>query len=148
MNSQTEDTDIISRLETAIAEDCEAIDPETAFDEMLDETYSFDRVGGPFDMMVPSRVLREMDPIAYRCGVADYSASMQWCEVGHAYYEQNEIERRKDALIEEWEGRESDLETEIDDHDPETDEPGELNALKAELESVRADLATLKAHSF
>jgi hypothetical protein len=40
------------------------------YDEMLDELYSPISVGGvEFD---PSRVLKELDPIAYRCGFNDW----------------------------------------------------------------------------
>jgi hypothetical protein len=43
-----------------------------SYDEMLDETYSFECVGGPFEHLNASRVLEAADQIGYRCGYSDY----------------------------------------------------------------------------
>ena len=48
-------------------------DDTTSYDESLDDCYTFDEVGGPFKGMSPARVLSEVDPTAYRCGLNDYN---------------------------------------------------------------------------
>lgn len=50
-------------------------DRDQRFRDMLDECYSFKGVGGPFEHMLPSCVLEEMDPVAFRCGVNDFEDS-------------------------------------------------------------------------
>lgn len=49
-----------------------ALDMDSRYDDMLDECYSFEDVGGPFASMLPSNVLSECDPVAYRCGFNDW----------------------------------------------------------------------------
>lgn len=51
------------------------IDPDNhieAYNEMLDECYDLSKVGGPFEHMSASYVLKECDETAYRCGLNDY----------------------------------------------------------------------------
>lgn len=93
-----------STFDDAVAGELKAIDTGTAYDEMLDECFSFESVGGPFARMLPSRVLEEVDPIAYRCGQNDYEDSQrdEWEEVGGSYYDRREV----DELRETWEAEE------------------------------------------
>ncbi len=42
-----------------------------AYDDMLNETHEWPSVAGI--SFAPSDILRELDPIAYRCGFADWS---------------------------------------------------------------------------
>lgn len=64
-------------IETKTAErvkdELSPVDVESRFNDMLDECYSFESVGDPFAHMQPSRVLRECDETAHRCGVNDYA---------------------------------------------------------------------------
>lgn len=46
------------------------------YNDMLDESYSFECVGGIFADMQPSRVLELVDPIAYREGFSEYVDSL------------------------------------------------------------------------
>lgn len=48
-----------------------------AYDEMLDECYPLVRFGHL--TYSPSAVLREVDPVAYRCGFVDWTAALS-CE--------------------------------------------------------------------
>lgn len=48
-----------------IKRECVPVDTTDMFDDMLDECYSFRSVGGYFTNMSPSKVLYEVDPIAY-----------------------------------------------------------------------------------
>lgn len=89
------------RVAELVREELTAIDVEASFDDMLDECYSFDSVGGPFAWMTPSRVLREMDPTAHRCGVADHADGQGWTEIGGDYYDTNEVDAIKERVDEE-----------------------------------------------
>lgn len=46
---------------------------EEMYDDMIDEIYGEVKVGVTFNA---SRVLKELDPIAYRCGFNDYMDSL------------------------------------------------------------------------
>lgn len=157
---------VIERLETQIANDCTKVNREEAFDNMMDEVYSFEKVGGPFAHMSPSRVLKEMDPVAHRCGVNDYADGEEWVEVDGETYTQNdaeeikesfvaEIERERDEKAEEVEEKESELRDAQSGGDDGEAGPGEIEDLRRELRELagelvklNADLATLNAHSF
>lgn len=65
-----------TKTQERVREELTPVDVEARFNDMLDESYSFDSVGGPFACMSPSRVLLECDPIAHRCGVNDYADSL------------------------------------------------------------------------
>jgi hypothetical protein len=91
-------------------------DTSEMFDNMLDEVYSFDKIGGPFAYMYPSRVLKEVDPTAYRCGESDWvdgELGETLEEVDGDYYHKDEVDRIREeaekiveALIEEEEEEE------------------------------------------
>ena len=45
------------------------------YDDMLNDVYGPVKIGYlEFD---PSEILRELDPIAYRCGLADYESELE-----------------------------------------------------------------------
>ena len=93
-------TEIERRVEAKVKEELTAIDTEQRYDDMLDECYSFKSVGGIFAHMLPSRVLEEMDPIAYRCGKNDWEDSEsqdQWEEIDGEYYDRDEVQKIRDA---------------------------------------------------
>lgn len=82
-----------------IKENCTPIDREARFDQMLDEAYDFSNVGGPFAHMVPSQVLKEMDPTAYRCGVNDYVDGEDTYEIDGDTYDQKEVDDARDQFV-------------------------------------------------
>ena len=51
-------------------------DAHKAYDEMLNECYSFKSVGGPFTHFEPAQVLKEFDETAYRTGFNDWLDSV------------------------------------------------------------------------
>jgi hypothetical protein len=95
--------------------ECKKIDREERFDQMLDECYSFDSVGGPFEHMSPSRVLKEMDPTAYRCGVNDYEDSEDWHEINGDYYERREVSKAQEEFLDDLDSDLIDLQNELDE---------------------------------
>lgn len=83
-------------IEALVEEHCEPVDAEEDFEELLSETCETVRIGSlEYD---PGHVLRNIDPIAFRCGVSDMLAdSEQYIEIGGEYYRVCDIE----AMIEE-----------------------------------------------
>ena len=148
--------DIIAELEQKIADDLDTIDRESRFDEMMNELYSFDAIGGPFQHMEPARVLKEIDPVAYRCGVNDYADGENWIEVAGENYDGKEVEGKRDELIEELESEIEDLETEIEELEEEfeTEErskeesQAEIDDKNAKIEILKECVERLKNHSF
>jgi len=86
-----------------ITSQCSAINAGEAYDDMLDEIYSLESVGGPFAYMSASKVLCEVDPTAYRCGFSDYTDSQRevWAEVDGNYYNRRDAEKAKEEFISE-----------------------------------------------
>lgn len=113
--------DIIQELHDKIADDCTPVDVDRAYDDFLDECYSFKSVGGPFAHMLPSKVLSECDPVAYHCGFSDWLDGEELREVGDQWYRLDEVDRIKDELIDDLESELSDLQEELDEEEPETD---------------------------
>ena len=142
---------IIEKLEKQIEQDCTPVDREAAFNDMLDECYSFESVGGPFACMSPSRVLLEVDPTAHRCGVNDYADGQEWVEVGGETYEQDKVEEVKQELVDELQEESCSEWTalaelqEVDDEDRDEDEINDTVRLIAQLDS---DIKELESHSF
>lgn len=140
-------TTLKDNLLAFVASECTPIDREECFDQMLDECYSFALVGGIFSNMSPSSVLRECDPIAYRCGVNDYADGEEWVEIDGDYYESDEVEKARGEFVSNLESEVSDLESEIGDLNEE-DDASEILDLTARLDSLRADVTAAKRYSF
>lgn len=136
--------DTTKTLTARIIAECKPADREARFDAILDESYSFKDVGGPFTYMQPSQVLKEMDPTAYRCGVNDMEDAEEWVEIKGEYYEREDVERVIEDAKTDLECEISDLEreleaeTEAEDSDPErvTDLERQIKAKQEELQAV------------
>ncbi len=102
--------EILDQWRTRIESDCDKVDMEQRFRDMLDECYSFKAVGGPFAYMSPSKVLEEMDPTAFRCGVNDYAdgESDEIVELSSGYYRIEDCKEVQDEIA-------AELDTEIED---------------------------------
>jgi hypothetical protein len=141
--------DIIAELEAKIREDLVNIDVDESYDQMLDECYDLSTVGGPFSHMLASRVLRECDPIAYRCGISDYTDSLEAVEVSGDYYNQREAECAKDALVDELQDEIDDLQSQLDDLDPSEEENiEECDSLGSEINELEELITKLRKYSF
>ena len=84
-------------IEHLIKEHCEAIDAEELFEEVLNECYGSVKVGCcEWDA---GHAMKELDPVAFRCGVSDYvSDDERFVEVDGEYYQVSDIENMIDAL--------------------------------------------------
>ena len=91
-------------------------DLETAFEDMLDDCYSFKNVGGPFACMSPSIVLRECDPVAFRCGVNDYAdGDDRWEEFNGEMYDKDELNELREECQDEFDDEEAALEEDAEE---------------------------------
>lgn len=74
-NEEVNEQDFLNRLEQEIAEHC-----DLNYDDYLDESY------GDFDIgyitFSASEILKNCDPVAYRCGLSDYVSD----ELSNAQY--------------------------------------------------------------
>ena len=84
-------------IEHLIKEHCMPIDADEEFEELLSETCETVKIGTlEYD---PSYVLRNIDPVAFRCGVSDMLADdEQFVEVGGEYYRICDIENMIEEL--------------------------------------------------
>ena len=97
---QAELTDVRHEMETFEPDEKEA---EDAFDDMLDGCYEPFRIG--YLEYSPSQVLREVDPIAYRCGVNDFVDS----EPADRWSGYSELAEREEELNDELTNLEDEL---------------------------------------
>ena len=132
-----------------ITDECKAVDREERFDALLDDCYDFSKVGGPFEHMSPSTVLKECDPIAYRCGVNDYADGEGWLEIGGDYYESSDVEEARESFVDELESELSDLEAELEELNIEEDrqEP-EIDRIQSEISALSAFIKECRNYSF
>jgi len=126
-----------------IESECSPVCQETIYDDMLDECYSFEAVGGPFACMSASRVLKEVDPTAYRCGMNDYFGTDDtYTEVGAQLYERREVATAQAQFVEELESEASDLEKEIEECNE--DSVSEKAELERRLLDLQADIKAVE----
>jgi len=83
-------------IEHLIQEHCEPIDEEEAYEEQLSECYGTVAICGlEYDS---GHALKNLDPVAFRCGVADMLADSEtYAEIDGRYYLVSDIE----SMIEE-----------------------------------------------
>lgn len=84
-------------IEHLIKEHCEAIDAEEQFEEVLNECYETVKVG--CCQWDPGYVMKQLDPIAFRCGISEHLGDEdQFVEVDGEYYQVSDIENMIDEL--------------------------------------------------
>ena len=74
MNQEQREEKIETELEKRVKEELKPIDLEELYREMLDECEPVVKVAGL--SFSASRIIEELDPIAFRCGVSDYADSL------------------------------------------------------------------------
>lgn len=94
--------DLETLIAARVAAELDHFDTEEMYDRMIDEAYDFAQVGGPFERMQPSAVLKEMDATAYRCGHNDYVDSLsrdrEYEEIDGELYNAREVEAIRDEI--------------------------------------------------
>ncbi len=107
--------DIEKELEERVKAELSAVDVEELYKQMLDDCYE------PYlDSYAPSRVLEEIDPTAFRCGLNDYfdSISRDNCyeEIDEELYDADEVKEIREEIEAQIEAEEAeDDEEEADD---------------------------------
>lgn len=141
-------SEIITALIDHIKNECKPIDQEAAYDDVLDECYSFKSVGGIFASMSPSRVLREVDPVAYRCGMNDYFGTSDHYEIDGDVYDNSAVDDAREEFESEMESAISDLEAEIEEAENDEDfDLSKLAEMKRKLDEKQADLKEVKDYT-
>ncbi len=137
----------MNKLEQRISDELTAIDLESRYDSMLDECYPEIKIG--YLTFSPSRVLAELDPIAYRCGMSDWESSEGFIEIGGDYYEQSECEKIRDELVSELESEVADLELVIEE-EREQEEPSDstIDATEADIAALTREIKEWNNYSF
>lgn len=92
--------------------ECDPDDLGSLFDESLDEAGSIAVAGCTF---YPSQILKECDPIAYRCGLNDYADLMFDKEETDEYQALQEEIDQLESDIEDLESEIEDLENQIEE---------------------------------
>lgn len=139
----------IASLIAHVVSECTAIDQEKRFDEMLDECYSFEKVGGPFESMVPSQVLKECDPTAYRCGVNDWADGEDWNEIEGDYYESSDVDKARDEYVDELNSELSSLQDQLENEESEDErDESEIARLGAEIVNLETFIAECERYAF
>lgn len=86
-------------LEDRVREELKAVDVEDFYIDMLDDSYSFSSVGGPFKGLRPSHVLKAVDLIAYNVGMNDWLHSENLVEeIDGKYYIVDDVQVIRDEI--------------------------------------------------
>lgn len=87
-------------IEELIRQHCEPINEENLYCEMLDECYPMIEMGCL--SWYPSYVMMNLDPIAFRCGVSEYTDGLvqdgEYYEYDGGYYRLEDIEEMLDDI--------------------------------------------------
>ena len=112
IDNRFSDEAIIEVLEGNGAEEVDTDAAEGRFEDTLNELYSFECVGGSFAGMDPARVLKEMDPTAYRIGLNEQLNDMEkngeLVLIGPIFYWKEDVDEAIEQLEEELEDEEED----------------------------------------
>jgi len=100
MNKDLRENNIKSKLEKRVKEELKPIDLEELYREMLDDCEPVVKVAGL--SFTPSRIIEELDPTAFRCGVIDYADSLIGEtlseEIDGEYYNLDEVNDIRDEI--------------------------------------------------
>ena len=99
MNQEQREEKIETQLEKRVKEELKPIDLEELYREMLDECEPVEVAGLSF---CASRIIEELDPIAFRCGVSDYADSLIGetisSEINGDHYNLDEVNEIRDEI--------------------------------------------------
>ncbi len=151
--SDTAKAALIRRLIDHVINECSAIDVDSLYDEMLNECYSLESVGGPFSNMDASRVLKEVDPIAYRCGMSDYmDSNRDFVEIEGEYYFGDKIEEAREEFASELHDQLSEATEELEEHEKqeggEDSDADSLTELRAKIARLTEEISIVEGYSF
>lgn len=140
---KTQSETIIDKLLSHIVSECSVADTDKMYDDMLDECSSCCDMCKQYGA---ARILKEFDPIAYRCGKNDYIDGCEITEVNGNEYHDDEIEKAKEEFIDELRDELADLEREQDGNDP--DDLEELRNLASKIAEKESEIAECERCEF
>ncbi len=143
------DKEAIAAMLEHISQECSRVDTDELYDSMLDECFSFESVGGIFSCMSPSRVLRECDPVAYRCGKNDWLDGERdnLVEIGGEYYRSDDVGKARGEFIDGLSDELDELQSKTGDLDA-TDDEQELEKLNDEIQRKESAIEACQDYAF
>lgn len=138
------DKEAIDAMLAHVVSECGKVDIESAFDDMLDECFSFEHVGGIFAHMSPSRVLKECDPTAYRCWCNDWADGERLIEIENDSYAPDDVNKASEEFIDGLRDELTDLKAELEEFEAEND-TSLVHAMEAKREEIKRKESAIKA---
>lgn len=84
-------------IEKRVKEELDPIDVEQRYRELLDECYPEVKIG--YATYSPSKIVEELSPTDFRCGVADMTGTdEQLTEVAGDYYDTDEVAKIREEV--------------------------------------------------
>jgi hypothetical protein len=151
MNTNTTATmKTVADLIAHVVSECSPVDIEARFVESLDYDGPVTVAGIEF---YPSRILKEMDPIAFNVYMGDYADGEDVVEIGDSYYDSDAVEAAREEFLDEMRSELSDMESELSDlHDKDDlDEEADIDRrdeLTLEIPAMESRIAELEHYTF
>jgi len=143
-----------AKLLSQIHNNLSPLDTEDMYRSMLEECYGEIEVAGL--TFSAARIVEELDPTAFRCGLVDYIYSLSLVEIHGDYYEQDAVEAERDSLVTDLENELSDLEDELLENEKDiknetiSEEAGnaESEELQDKIAKLTAEIEEIKEYCF
>jgi predicted ribosome quality control (RQC) complex YloA/Tae2 family protein len=143
-----------AKLLSQIHNNLTPLDTEDMYRSMLEECYGDIEVAGL--TFSAARIVEELDPTAFRCGMVDYIDSLSLIEIHGDYYEQDAVETERDSLVDDLESELSDLEDELIENEKDikneviSEEAGntESEELQARIDALTTEIQEIKEYCF
>lgn len=143
-----------AKLLKQITDNLTPLDTEDMYRSMLEECYGDIEVAGL--TFSAARIVEELDPTAFRCGMVDYIYSLSLIEICGDYYEQDACETERDSLITDLEMEVDELKGDIDqindDIQDETftleDGEAQIREVQEKIDALTAEIEEIKEYTF
>ncbi len=134
-----------TRIDKKLVKEYRVADTEAAFDEMLDECYSFNSVGGPFQYLRASEVMKEMLPTDYRCGHVDWLDSEcsddRYYEASDGnHYDAKSVNDAAGEVVDEINDEIKELEMQLGDEE----DDDKISELEKQIEALNEELSDVE----
>jgi len=143
MKTETKTETVIDRLNAHIASECTVVDTDRMYDDMLDECSTCCDMCKQYGA---ARILKEIDPTAYRCGKNDYIDGCDITEVCGEEYHDDELDKAKEEFLDALRDELTELESERDDIDP--DAAADVSAIESKIVEKQSEIDECERHSF
>lgn len=141
------DKEAIAAMLDHVTAECSRVDTEKLYDDMLDECSECCEMCKQYGA---SRILKELDPTAYRCGMNDYVDSLTrdgLVEINDSYYQERDVDKAREEFVDGLNDELSELESEAGDLDA-TDDEVELEKLNDQIERKKSAIEACEDYAF